>query len=424
MIRFLLKGILRDRSRSLLPVIVVALGVFLTVFMSGFFQGVMTDIIEMNAKFSSGHVKVVTRAYAENSDQIPLDLAIMGVSDLKNQLQDEFPDLEWVERIRAGGLLDVPDENGETRGQGPALATAIDLLSPGSREVERMSIQNSIVKGALPDQPGEALISDDFAEKFNVSVGDEVTLFGSTMYGSMMFKTFVVSGTLRFGNVLLDRGAIYMDIQDAQLAFDMEDAACEVLGYYKKQPYNDLAAQNLADLFNAKYTVESDEFSPQMTRLAEDAGMADYLAIAESVVGFMVFIFIVAMSIVLWNTGLLGGLRRYSEFGVRLALGEEKKHIYRTTIYEAILIGIMGSVVGTALGLALSYRLQTHGWDFSALMGNIGMMMPSVFRAHVTPSMFYIGFIPGVIANVLGSALAGFAIYKRNTARLFNELEV
>ncbi|MCK4751135.1 MAG: ABC transporter permease, partial [Bacteroidales bacterium] len=415
--------IIRDRSRSLLPVIVVALGVFLTVFMSGFFKGVMTDMIEMNAKFSSGHVKVVTRAYAENSDQAPIDLAIIGVSDLKNQLQDEFPDLEWVERIRTGGLLDVPDENGETRGQGPAVGTAIDLLSPGSSEVERMSIQNSIVKGNLPDQPGEALISDEFAEKFNVSVGDDVTLFGSTMNGSMMFKTFMVSGTLRFGNSLLDRGAIFMDIQDAQLALDMEDAANEILGYYKDQPYDDLAAQDLADSFNAKYSVESDEFSPQMTRLAEDAGMADYHTIAENMVGLMIFIFIVAMSIVLWNTGLLGGLRRYSEFGVRLALGEEKKHIYRTTLFEATLIGIIGSFVGTLLGLAMSYRLQTHGWDFSALMGNIGMMMPSVFRAQVTPSMFFIGFIPGVLATVLGSALAGFAIYKRKTARLFHELE-
>lgn len=424
MIRFLFKGIIRDRSRSLLPVIVVALGVFLTVFMSGFFKGVMTDMIDMNAKFSSGHVKVVTRAYAENADQSPIDLAIIGVADLKEQLMEAYPDMDWVERIRSGGLLDVPDEYGETSGQGPAMVTAIDLLSPGSSEVERMSIPNSIVKGELPNQPGQALISDDFAEKFGVAVGDDVTLFGSTMNGSMMFKTFTVSGTLRFGNSLLDRGAIYMDIKDAQYAFDMEDAANEILGFYKNQPYDDEKAHSLADAFNAKYSDESDEFSPQMIRLAEDTGMADYLSIAENIVGIMVFIFIIAMSVVLWNTGLLGGLRRYSEFGVRLALGEEKKHIYRTTIYEAILIGIIGSLVGTILGLALTYRLQTHGWDFSALTGNIGMMMPSVFRAQVTPSMYVVGFIPGVLATVFGNALAGFAIYKRKTARLFHELEV
>ncbi len=424
MIRFLFKGILRDKSRSLLPAIVVALGVFLTVFMSGFFKGVMTDMIDMNAKFSSGHVKVTTRAYAENADQAPIDLALFDVSDLKKQLQSEYPDMEWSERILSGGLLDVPDENGETRGQGPAMATAIDLFSPDSKEADRMNIQNSIVKGRLPEKQGEALISDDFAEKFEVSVGDEVTLFGSTMNGSMMFKTFIVSGTLRFGVTVLDRGAIYMDIKDAQLAFDMEDAASEILGFFKDQPYDDLAAKTLADAFNAKYSMESDEFSPKMIRLAEDTGMGDYLAIAENMVGIMVFIFIIAMSIVLWNTGLLGGLRRYSEFGVRLALGEEKKHIYITTLYEAILIGIIGSFVGTVLGLALTYRLQAHGWDFSALTGNIGMMMPSVFRAQVTPSMYIVGFIPGVLAMVLGSALAGFAIYKRKTAQLFKELEV
>ena len=424
MIQFLFKGIIRDRSRSLLPVIVVALGVFLTVFMSGFFKGVMTDMIDMNAKFSSGHVKITTRAYAENSDQAPIDLALFGVADLKKQLQAEYPDLEWSERILSGGLLDVPDEKGETRGQGPAMATAIDLLTPGSKEVERMSIQNSIVKGRLPEKQGEALISDDFAEKFKVSAGDEVTLFGSTMNGSMMFKTFIVSGTLRFGNTVLDRGAIYMDIRDAQVALDMEDAASEILGFYINQPYDDLAAHALADSYNAKYSVESDEFSPKMTRLAEDAGMADYLMIVENAVGIMVFVFIIAMSIVLWNTGLLGGLRRYSEFGVRLALGEEKRHIYTTTIYEAILIGIIGSVFGTVLGLALAYRLQTHGLDFSAFTGSLGMMLPSVFRAQVTPSMYIVGFIPGVIATVLGNALAGFAIYKRKTAQLFKELEV
>ena len=424
MIRFLFKGIIRDRSRSLLPAIVVALGVFLTVFMSGFFKGIMTDMIDMTAKFSSGHVKVVTRAYAENADQMPVDLALLEAGELKEQLQREYPDMEWVERIVTGGLLDVPDENGETRGQGPVMGTAIDFFSPASREVERMDIQNSIIKGSLPKVPGEALISDDFAEKFDVAVGDQVTLFGSTMNGSMMFSTFVVSGTLRFGNSVLDRGAIYMDIKDAQLALDMEDAASEILGFFINHPYDDQAAQMLEESFNARYSVESDEFSPQMIRLAETAGMGDYLVVAENMVGIMVFVFVIAMSIVLWNTGLLGGLRRYSEFGVRLALGEEKRHIYRTTIYEAILIGIIGSFVGTVLGLALTYRLQTHGWDFSALTGNIGMMMPSVFRAQVTPSMYIVGFIPGVVATVMGNALAGFAIYKRKTAQLFKELEV
>jgi putative ABC transport system permease protein len=424
MIKFLIKGIIRDKSRSLLPVIVVSLGVFLTVFMSGYLKGVFSDITELNAKFTTGHVKIQTRAYAENSDQVPNDLALMDVSELMNRLKTDFPEMEWVERIHTGGLLDVPDSLGETMGQGQAIGTAIDLLSPGSNEAERMNIKKSLVKGKLPSRQGEALINDDFAEKFGVSPGEKVTLFGSTMNRSMMFKTFVVCGTIRFGNTILDRGAIFMDIRDAQLALDMEDAASEVLGYFKNSHYDDLKAQQLQSSFNKTYSVGGDEFSPRMFRLIEQEGLGDYIKLADSASAIMAFIFVVAMSIVLWNTGLLGGLRRYSEFGIRLALGEEKRHIYITTLYEAILIGIIGSVIGTGIGLGASYYMQSHGIDISAISRNIGMMLPSVYKSQVTPSLFYIGFFPGVIATVLGSSLAGFAIYKRKTSQLFHELEV
>ena len=424
MIKFLFKGILRDRSRSLLPVIVVSLGVFLTVFMSGWLKGIFNDISDLNAKFTTGHVKILTRAYAEDESQAPNDLALLNVKDLLSKLSVDYPFMEWVERIHTGGLLDVPDSLGETRGQGQAIGTAIDMLSPGTHEVERMNIKKSLVKGSLPVRQGQALISDDFAERFKVSVGDKVTLFGSTMDGSMMFKTFEVSGTLRFGNSLLDRGAIFMDIRDAQTALDMDDGASEILGYFKDGIYDDIKARQVENSFNSKYSLKDDEFSPVMSRLVEQEGIGDYLKLADSAGGIMVSIFIIAMSIVLWNTGLLGGLRRYSEFGIRLALGEEKKHIYITTIYEAVLIGIIGSVIGTALGLGAAYYMQTYGIDMSGIVGNVGMMLPTVYRAEVTSSLFYIGFFPGLIATVLGSALAGFAIYKRRTSQLFHELEV
>jgi putative ABC transport system permease protein len=130
------------------------------------------------------------------------------------------------------------------------------------------------------------------------------------------------------------------------------------------------------------------------------------------------------MSVVLWNTGLVGSLRRYNEFGVRLALGEQKSHIFKTLLYEAVLIGLIGTVIGTIIGLAASYYLQIVGLDISSIMKNSTLMMPPVARALVTPTAYYIGFIPGLVSVVLGNALAGLGIYKRKTAELFRELEV
>ena len=424
MIQFLLKGILRDRSRSLLPIVVVATGVMLTVLLSAFMKGLFNDVIDLNANFTTGHVKVMTRAYADNIAQMPNDLALIDVDDLKEELATDYPKMEWVDRIRFGGLIDVPDENGETKTQGPAAGQAVDLLSPDTQEPQRLNMEKSLRRGRLPKAPGEALLSEDFSQKLKVDLGDEVTLFGSTMEGGMAFKNFTIVGTVSFGASVLDRGSIIVDIDDAREALAMEDAAAEILGYFENGGYDDERAREVVAGFNAKYADDPDEYAPVMQSLKEQNDLGQLLDMSENMRIILVSIFVFAMSIVLWNTGLLGGLRRYSEFGVRLALGEEKKHIYKTQIYEAILIGTIGSVVGTVLGLAVAYYLQEHGIDFSGMMKNISMMLPQVYRAKITPDAFYLGFIPGLFAMVLGTALSGIGIYKRQTAQLFKELEV
>ena len=61
-----------------------------------------------------------------------------------------------------------------------------------------------------------------------------------------------------------------------------------------------------------------------MVTLREQSGLAQTLDFASAVYSLMLVLFILVMSIVLWNAGLMGSLRRYGEFGIRLALGEDK----------------------------------------------------------------------------------------------------
>ncbi len=424
MIKFLLKGILRDRSRSLLPIIITALGVGLTVLLSGYLKGAFGDIIDQNARFDTGHVKVMTQAYNENKDQIPNDLALLDASEWIDTLQTEIPEMQWIQRIKFGGLIDVPDKNGNTRAQGPTTGMALDLFSGKSGENKRMNIEASLVTGTIPKNPGEAIIGYDFAEKLNLKLGDEITFFGSTMNGSMTFKTFKISGTIRFGTSAMDKGALIIDITDAQLMLDMNNASGEILGYLKSGVYDQDVVDKIATTFNGKYKKTTDEYSPVMLTLREQNNLASLLDYADVMSAMFIFIFVLAMSIVLWNTGLLGGLRRYQEFGIRLALGEAKRQIYWSMVLEAVLIGVIGSIVGTIIGLGLTYYMQVVGIDISSYLDNSSMIMPSVLRAKVTPNLFYIGFIPGVLAMVFGTMLAGIGIYKRETANLFKELEV
>ena len=139
----------------------------------------------------------------------------------------------------------------------------------------------------------------------------------------------------------------------------------------------------------------------------------------------MAGIFLVIVTIVLWNMGLMNGLRRYGEFGLRLAIGESKSQVYKSMIIEALLIGFVGTLLGTILGVSLTYYVQENGIDYSEAINQMSsdMVLPNVFYAKVTSELYYIGFIPGVLATVLGAMLAGIAIYRREMSQLFKELE-
>ncbi len=423
MMRFLLKGLLRDRHRSLLPIIVVAIGAMLTVLFQSFISGIIDDSIEFNARFSTGHVKVTTAAYAENIDQVPNDLALMNADSLVNVMRAEFPGMQWAGRIHFGGLIDVPDSSGETRAQGTVAGFGVDLLSGDQREAGRLNLQQALKSGHLPVHPGEALLSEVLAQKLKLQPGDTMSLIGSTMYGELSVYNFILAGTVEFGVSAMDRGAIIADIQDVRQALNMDDATGEILGFMPGGYYDDAQVQQVVNRFNARFNRSTDPYSPVMKSLKSQNSMGMLVDYSQRMLGILVTVFLLAMSIVLWNAGLLGGIRRYGEFGMRLAVGESKGHVYKTLIYESILVGLIGSVIGIGVGLGFSWYLQEYGLNLGNLMKDATIMMPTTYRARISNETWFIGFIPGVFSKVIGTMLSGIGIYKRQTAQLFKELE-
>ena len=426
MIKFLSKGLLRDRSRSLFPVLVITLTVTLVIFSIGFMQGTMNSLLLDTAVILTGHEKVVTRAYSEESQLMPNDLALMDVDQLIENLEQEYPDFFWSPRITFSGLLDVPDENGETRAQGPVIAYGIDLLSNGSRQVEIWDLERSLVSGKLPENSNDALISSKMADQLNIRIGESVTFIGSTMENAFTTYNFNVSGTFNLRKGQTDRQMMLVDLSGARLALDMDNAASEIFGFTHSLYYDDETAVALRTDYNKINSDSSDIFSPFMIALRDGNQMGTMVDISGAMMAIMGGIFLVIVMIVLWNMGLMNGLRRYGEIGLRLAMGESKGQVYRSMISEAIIIGLTGTVVGTGIGLALTYYVQENGIDYTKgieALSNSSIVMPNIFYAQVTPDLFYIGFLPGVLATVLGTMLAGLAIYRREMAQLFKELE-
>ena len=427
MMYFLIKGLLRDRSRSLFPVIIITITVTIVIFAIGFMKGSMNSVFQSTAVIISGHEKVVTRAYKEESQMLPNDLALLDVDEIIRNLDKEYPDHFWSPRITFGGLLDMPDKNGETRDQGPVYALGIDLLNTGSRIIEIWELDKNLVYGRLPKTFNEALIGQKLANKLNITVGDTATYIGTTMHNAFTTYNFTIVGTFDLRKGQADSQMMLVDISGARKALDMENAASEILGFTHSLFYDDDKAVSLRSNYNENYSDSSDIFSPVMMALRDSSQqMGDMVEFIDAFLIIIGTIFLVIVMVVLWNMGLMNGLRRYGEIGLRLAMGESKGVVYRSMIIEAVIIGLTGTMIGTGLGLSIVYYVQENGIDYYevvATMSTASMVMPNVFYAKITPDLYYIGFIPGLIATVLGTMLAGIAIYKREMAQLFKELE-
>lgn len=424
MIRFLIKGLLRDRQRSLIPMLVVALGTMLTVVLHAWITGIMGEGIEMNARFEYGHVSVMTKGFADKHNQTPNEYAITGTDTILKTLQQQFPAITWVQRIRFGVLIDVPDSLGETRAQGPAAGMGIDFFTPGSEEPQRLNLLSAIRQGRLPEKPGEILLSDEFCSKIKLKPGNKITCIATTMMGGMSFVNYTLAGTVSFGSPALDRGFMIADIRDAQYLLDMEDAASAILGFFTASGYDTEYAKEVKKRFETLYPpAGGDLFYPVMLTMNDQPLMNVLLTMSSMMSAIIISVFVFAMALVLWNAGLLGGLRRYGEVGIRLAMGEEKKHIYTSMLAESFFIGLAGSFAGTLMGLFLAWILQTKGIDMTSSMKGMTLLMSTNFHARIIPPAYYIGFIPGIFSTLLGTALSGIGIYRRQTANLFKEFE-
>ena len=428
MIDFLFKGLIRDKSRSFFPVIIITLIVSIIIFFSGFLNGVYNSLFLNTAILNSGHVKVVTHAYNLEHQLLPNDLALLDIDSKLNQLENTYEDYIWTPRITFAGLLDVPDENGETLSQSPVIGLGVDFFSEESKQLDIWDLKDKIIEGNFLNQNNQVLLSKKLSKRLEVFPGDVVTFIGATMYGGFTTYNLKVTGIFDLNLGPVDKDMMIVDFQGAQEILDMEqeNAASEILGYDKKLFFSDENTVRIRKDFNSNYSSSNDEYRPVMLALRDSNQMSTIVDFSDVIMSIILGLFLVVVTLVLWNMGIMSGLRRYGEIGMRLAIGETKGHVFKSMVIESVIIGFFGSIMGTTLGILLTSYLQRVGIDYSKAIDSLSssnFAMPNVFYPQVTPDLFYIGFIPGILATVFGTMLAGRAIYKREMAQLFKELE-
>ncbi len=431
MIRWILKGLLRDKTRSLFPFLVVMVGVTLMIYLIGFMEGVFMGLINTTANLDTGHLRLVNKPFYDEEHLNPMDRALGAQNATRDWLiKASDPRVDWTPRIRWAAILDVPDSEGNTLYQTPITGMALNLLDENSIEIERLDLKSSITEGSIPSQAHQMLVGYKLAKSLKLKLGDTLTILGQTFDGGLATDNYIVSGFIRFGVAAMDKKMVIIDIKDAQQSFYMEGLVTDWLGFLPSEvSYKEYISLKVQIDTKLKSFIKNPPWGwakddvPIILSILDQRNLSELARKFELIKNIVVGIFSLLMIIVLWNAGLLNAIHRYGEVGLFLALGETHKRLVGFMASEALLIGISGTMAGCLLGGGIVYYLQEVGLSMGTLFEKSGMMLNDVVRARLSWNAFLFGIIPGITCSVLGNLIANLAIFKRSEANLFREME-
>ncbi len=431
MIRWIYLGIIRDKTRSLFPFLVVSAGVSLMIFFLGFMDGIFAGMVDITANLDTGHVRFVNRPFYEEEYLNPMDRALAGQKETGQWLKENADRrVSWSPRIRWGAIMDVPDPQGETLHQTPVVGMAMDLLSADSPELARLKLADSLLAGRLPEASHELLVGYQLAQTLELELGRPVTLLGQSFDGGLAADNYTVVGFVKFGVSAMDKKMALIDLADAQETFYMEDMVTDWLGYLPAEvgymDYPEIQSrlqERLAGLLARPPAEWAADDEPMVLSILDQRNFSSLVRTFEAVKKIVIGIFLFLMTLVLWNAGLLNGIHRYGEMGLRLAMGETHRALVFRLGLEAFLIGVLGSLAGCLIGGAIVYYLQEVGINMGDAFAKTGLMLSDVTRGRLSLEGFVMGIVPGMTASVLGNLIASLAIFKRSEANLFRELE-
>ena len=106
--------------------------------------------------------------------------------------------------------------------------------------------------------------------------------------------------------------------------------------------------------------------------------------------GYFVLIIIFFAAIAgIANTLMMSTFERFHEFGMLLALGSSPFRLVRMIIFEAILIGFIGVVIGTVFGLVFVAGTSNSGIDMASWGGHGGQASDMGYMGLNLPLLIY-----------------------------------
>jgi putative ABC transport system permease protein len=348
-----LRGLLARKLRLVLTALAVALGVTL---IAGTY--VFTDTI--NRSFD--------RIFAESAKGTDASITPAKTIDTTNSGGTQ-PTIPASVLRAARGQEDVQSAAGSVFDVGTVLGKDGKRIGQGGAPNFIASVADqprfdafTIKEGRKPRTPDEATIDASTARKENFELGDKIAVVATAPR-----KDFTIVGFTQIAGVDSFGGATVVDMQLREAQRMLGKTGYDQIQVAAKPG---VTPEQLRDSLREDLPRTVEVRTGQEEARKQSADIADNLGFLTTALLVFAGISLFVGAFIIFNTFSITVTQRMREFALLRTLGASRGQVMRSVITEGLTIGVIGSVVGLALGVLVAEGLR-------GLFRAVGVDLPS-----------------------------------------------
>ncbi|MDD3169202.1 MAG: FtsX-like permease family protein, partial [Eubacteriales bacterium] len=251
------------------------------------------------------------------------------------------PVIQSTALIRSSGKNQTVQVKGIQRDQADKIYEITERLIQGDPDVEGNSI----------------LIGTQLSENLGIGIGGVVSLL--TPKGETV--RFLVGGVFDLKNESINESLIFMDLKRAQKLFQLGSGITAIEVQITEPFQADTIAEEWESLLGE---VKIDQWKAQNQQLL--SALASQSSSSYTIQFFVILAVTLGISSVL----AVSVIQKSKEIGILKAMGATKASASRVFLLQGLILGVLGSVVGAAMGILLLSVYQLFNQGNSSLVIN------------------------------------------------------
>ncbi|MEP6879033.1 MAG: ABC transporter permease, partial [Nitrosospira sp.] len=344
MLKLALRNIFRQKTHTVMTLTAIICGVSSLILASGWVNDIFVKLAEALIHSQSGHMQIYKKGYYAAGSRTPEKYLIAAPDAIKRRIMGVAGVDNVMARLNFSALLnngrsDLPiNGEGVEPGQEAALGSFVSITA-GRQLTDRDTL--GIVLG------------HGVAQGLKLKPGDHVALLANTLEGGLNSMDFTVIGVFQSFFRDYDARSIRIPLAAAQELLGTPGVNAVVVSLKNTDDTVRVAArlkeQLSASGLDVKTWVELNAFYEKTVEFYKGQ------------FGFLQLIILIMVLLSVANSVNMSVFERIGEFGTMRALGNRSGQVFRLVITESLLLGMIGSGLGVALGALLALVISAVG---------------------------------------------------------------